>query len=142
MNPNKHAQELNPGKMGMASEVSIVMDLSNIPAPVARVSGASALVQGCQKQATTRSVLEPRICAHGPAPQKPHGLKQQTWRSVHSLACYLYKDWTKVSALHAAHSENKSALGQSSSDTDKADEALGWQLCYDMKHTTAQVKLG
>ena len=39
-------------------------------APVATASGASALVQGFQTEATTSSVPEPMICAHGPAPKK------------------------------------------------------------------------
>lgn len=39
-------------------------------------------------------------------------------------------------SMTAAHAENKSALGQSSSGTDKADEALGWQLLWHEAHNS------
>lgn len=50
----------------------VIVLLGNKATPVARASSASALVQGCQKQVTARSVLEPRICVHCPAPSKSH----------------------------------------------------------------------
>lgn len=45
-----------------------------------------------------------------------------------------------MSAVHAALSENKGAMGQNSSDTGMAEEARGWQLCNGRQYKTAEVK--